>query len=228
MQRIIVELSSSDIANALGESPRVNSKIRSIEFLSLLRSTPREIAGVIQVEFKDSSTRFSDVFTDPSERVIVLRKEGAHRYICFYSRRPLRRLLRLSSSVPGAYLALPYAINEGRVLATLLGNKNSIQHFLRSLTKAKLSHRLVSLGDARFSPNSPMQLLTQKQQRVIQLAFRFGYYDIPRRVGSRDLAEKLGIRETTLIMHRRKAERKLLTEILDDNGNVRAAEHRRQ
>lgn len=215
MQRITVEFSAKDIARVLGESPRMNAKIRSIEFLSILRSTPREIVGVIRVEFKDSSTRFRDVFTDPSERVAIFGKEGRSRYICFYRRRPLKRLLRLSSSIRGAYLSLPYEIKDGRVRATLLGHGSGVRKFIESLQKTRLEHRIVSVDDARFSSTSPLERLTEKQQNAVRLAFRLGYYDLPRRIDSKALAKKVGIREATFIIHRRKAERKLMAEIFD-------------
>jgi predicted DNA binding protein len=216
LRRIIVELSTKDIASVLGESPRINAKIKSIEFLNLLRSTPREITGIIRVKFKDPSTRFRDVFTDRSERVTILEKEGSRGYICFYSRRPLKRLLRVSSSISGGFLSLPYTINDGRVRATLLGSPSSIRKFISSLTRAKLPHKVVSLTDARFSMDSPLGRLTEKQQTVVRLAYRHGYYDLPRRIDSMELADKLGIRESTFIIHRRKAEKKLLTDILEE------------
>ena len=45
-------------------------------------------------------------------------------------------------------------------------------------------------------------------------AFKSGYYDFPRKIGSEALAKKLSIREPTLVIHRRKAERKLLAQVL--------------
>ncbi len=215
LRRIIVELSTKDIAQALGESPRVNSKIRSIEFLNILRSTPREFTAICRVQFKDPATRFGDVFTDPSEQVVVLQTEKTGTYTCFYRRSPLRRLLRLGSSVRGGYISLPYEIKDGRVRISLLGSAKSIQRFQESLRVNRLRHKVVSLGDAKFSNGSPAQSLTEKQRRIIQLAFRLGYYDLPRRVDSKDLARRVGIREATLVVHRRKAERRLFAEILN-------------
>ncbi len=79
----------------------------------------------------------------------------------------------------------------------------------------RLRHKAVSLGDAKFSNGSPAESLTEKQRRIIQLAFRLGYYDLPRRVNSKDLARRVGIRDATLVVHRRKAERRLFAEILN-------------
>ena len=59
-----------------------------------------------------------------------------------------------------------------------------------------------------------MSLLTEKQREVLTAAFQSGYFDIPRKMSSDELAVKLGIRNATFVAHRRKAERRLLAEIL--------------
>ena len=52
-------------------------------------------------------------------------------------------------------------------------------------------------------------------------AYELGYYDVPRRIKTEDLAKRLGIRGSTLAMHRIKAERRLLDEILNESPGVR-------
>lgn len=96
----------------------------------------------------------------------------------------------------------------------MLGNARSMKMFLKTLQEVKLHPRIVSLTDAVFSLNSPLEHLTEKQKTVIIDAFKNGYYDFPRKIGSEALAKKLGIREPTLVIHRRKAERKLFAHML--------------
>jgi predicted DNA binding protein len=52
---------------------------------------------------------------------------------------------------------------------------------------------------------------------VIMSAFNLGYYDVPRRVSSEELAKRLNMREPTLVLHRRKAERRLLASLIRDS-----------
>jgi predicted DNA binding protein len=75
---------------------------------------------------------------------------------------------------------------------------------------------LVSLTDAKFPPSSPVNLLTVKQQNAIVLAFKLGYFDTPRKVSVEELAGKIGLASSTLAVHLRRAERRLLAEILDE------------
>jgi hypothetical protein len=214
MRRITVELTANDITKAFGESHGFNDQIRSIEVLTFLKSTPNEVAEICRVQLNDSTTRVKDVFTDQSEEVSVLQQEAPDTYICFYRRRPIRSLLSIVSSVPGGYLSTPYEVRDGRLRITLLGSSRSVRGFLKSLQKVRLHPRIVSLTDAVFSLNSPIQKLTEKQRTVITDAFKNGYYDFPRKIGSETLARKLRIREPTFVIHRRKAERKLLAQLL--------------
>jgi HTH DNA binding domain len=218
MRRITIQLTAGDITQAFGQSHRFDDKIRSMEVLSFLKSTPQEVVEICRVQLSDPATRLRDVFTHPSEEISVLHEEAPGTYVCFYRRRPIRRLMSMVSSVPGGYLSVPYEIRDGMLRITLLGNTRSIRMFLNSLQKAKLHPKIVSLTDANFSGASALDDLTEKQKTVLVNAFKHGYYDVPRRIGSEALAEKLSIREPTLVIHRRKAERKLLAHILGISG----------
>ena len=70
------------------------------------------------------------------------------------------------------------------------------------------------LTEANFSPDSLLSKLTEKQRKVLFAAYKLGYYDLPRRINSEKLAEKLNIGNSTLGEHLRKAERRLLIHIL--------------
>jgi DNA binding protein with HTH domain len=214
MRRITVELTAADITNAFGKSHRFHDQIRSLEVLTFLKSTPNEIVEICRVQLNDPATSIAEVFAHSSEEVSVLNQEALDTYVCFYRRRPIRRLLSIVSSVPGGYLSTPYEVRDGRLRITLLGNARSMKIFLKTLQEVKLHPRIVSLTDAVFSLNSPLEHLTEKQKAVIIDAFKNGYYDFPRKIGSEALAKKLGIREPTLVIHRRKAERKLFAHML--------------
>jgi predicted DNA binding protein len=51
---------------------------------------------------------------------------------------------------------------------------------------------------------------------VLIAAYKLGYYDVPRRITSEELAKKLDPVKSTLSAHVRKAERRLLTEMLNE------------
>ena len=214
MRRITVELTGPDIINASGKSHKFSDLVKSIDVVTFLKTTPHEIVEICRVQLNDQSMSITDAFNHPGEEVSVLQQETPDTYILFYKRRPIRRLLTIVSSVPGGYLSTPYEVRDGKLRMTLLGNARSVKSFLKSLHKVGLHPRIVLLTDAVFSLNSQLDMLTEKQKTVIMDALRSGYYDVPRKIGSEALARKLRIREPTLVIHRRKAERKLLGQLL--------------
>jgi predicted DNA binding protein len=62
---------------------------------------------------------------------------------------------------------------------------------------------------------SASELLTDRQMEAFDLACRFGYYEEPKRISIAELAEKMGVSESTSAELLRKAERKLFP-ILSD------------
>ena len=57
-------------------------------------------------------------------------------------------------------------------------------------------------------------LLTDRQQELLELAINEGYYEIPRRVTLRDLADRADISAGTVGEHLRKIEIKVILELV--------------
>jgi DNA-binding CsgD family transcriptional regulator len=70
--------------------------------------------------------------------------------------------------------------------------------------------RIASSGSASSERARRLDTLTSSQREVFDLAREHGYYEWPRGVSTRELADELGVSKTTLLEHLRKAEAKLL------------------
>lgn len=64
----------------------------------------------------------------------------------------------------------------------------------------------------------PISCLSPKQLNILKAAIERGYFDCPRRIDSRQLAKQVGISQSTLLEHLRKAQSKILKEILHCAG----------
>lgn len=207
MRRLVVEFAVDDIVAILRET--IFQKIETMEVLSFLKSSPDEVALICRVRFKDTSTRIEDLFSNRFDEAQVLEKDKGS-FICFVKQKRGGLSSEVNLMGAGGYLSVPYEIRNGRLKATFLGSAKEMRGILEGIEKAGVRNKLVSIMDAKFSPDSPLGLLTEKQRKVILSAFHMGYYDVPRRVSSEELAKRLNIREPTLVMHRRKAEKRLL------------------
>ena len=114
----------------------------------------------------------------------------------------------------GGYLSVPFEIKDGRARLTYLGNAKEIKGFLDGIERQGVKYRVKSITDAKFSQTSPLSRLTDKQRKVLVMAYRSGYYDEPRRISSLELAKRMKVGSSTLINHRRRAEKRLLAELV--------------
>ena len=213
MRRLVLESTTEDLGRFLGAESSMR-KIELLEVITFLREEPDEVAMICRVKFKEGATRLEDVLPDESTMAQHLEqeKDGAHIYF-------LRRKYGPGGPTPklfetGGYLSSPFEIRDGRIRATFLGNVKEIRQFRRIIDKTGMPYKVISLGDAKFSPTSPLAYLTEKQRKVLIAAFNFGYYDLPKRISSEELGKKLNMRSSTLVTHRIKAERRLLVAVL--------------
>ena len=213
MRRLILELDVDDIAKYLDDVAL--DKLDLLEVLSFLNEAPNEFAVVCRARFKDPSTKFADVIKDPAAEVRILSRERDGSYIVFMKTKPDRSTDDLEAwNHTGGYLTTPYEIRDGRAKITFLGQPKQVRAFLKMIDKLGVKYKVDLLTDAKFSPNSPISRLTDKQRAALITAYNLGYYDIPRKIDTDTLAQKLKIRNPTFVMHRRKAERAVLGELL--------------
>jgi predicted DNA binding protein len=190
----------------------LSENVRVVEVLSVLRHRRREISVICRVEFKDPSTS-SALFDDDKAEVQVLERED-HAVCTVFVRRALPDPPK-GLDPTSVYLSPPWRVEEGMGRVTLLGSAKEIRRILRELEKTGMPYRIISLNDAKFSTSSLLGLLTGKQRAALSAAFELGYYDIPRKTSSDELAMRLGMSNPAFVAHRRKAEKRLLAEILN-------------
>lgn len=216
MRRLILEVSKRELVKAGIELPPVK-KIKSLELLYFLRQDDKELAAISRVEFKDPDEKIeefieSGLLTD----VQVIEKEKNGTYILFTrSGSPSLSSVLKYIGIEGGYLFPPLGIKDGKVRFSFLGSEKQIKEFMEKIDALGIHYRVVLLADANFSPISPLSQLTEKQQEVLLAAYKWGYYDIPRKITSQELADRLGLVNSTVVEHLRKAEQRLIKQILE-------------
>lgn len=215
MRRLVIEIPVEEMVEDPDSPLR---KIETSEIVHLFKQGRGEFEGIVRVAFKDESVNIEDAFSGMDFEYQLLNadsKGGARTYfIRIKARHPTRRVFTLGE-VSGGYVSLPFELRDGKVRMNFIGSPIEVKRFIRVVGKSWPSCKVVSLTDARFSPDSPLSCLTEKQRRVLLTAFNLGYYDIPRRIESQELARRLNLRGSALIAHRRKAERRIFTKIIN-------------
>jgi DNA-directed RNA polymerase subunit H (RpoH/RPB5) len=213
---MVLELEEEEPGNILGEP--LSEKVESLDLLHFLKFDRREIAAVGRVVFRASRSKAGDIFEPPSKTIVQqLESEGEGYQGILVRWRPRRGSLFYEHIGTGeGYIVSPVAFRDGRFRIAFLGSQRQIRLFLGKVEGRALPFKVSSVMDASFSPDSPLGVLTEKQRNVIVSAFRLGYYDLPRKLDSDQLANQLSLVNSTVVEHIRKAERRMLAEMLGE------------
>jgi hypothetical protein len=214
MRRLIIEVHEKELIKIGIELPQFQT-IKSLKLLYFLRQDAKEFAAIAEVEFKDPTSKVEDLLLDGflvEAQLLEKQKNGS--YLVFMRGGPSLSSVLSSIGIESGYLYPPIGIGDGKIKISFLGAEKQVKDFMEKIDFLGIHYRVVLLADANFSPISPLNQLTEKQQEVLIIAFKLGYYNIPRKITSEELAKKLGIVDSTLVEHIRKAELRLLTQIL--------------
>jgi len=227
VRRLVIEISAEQFGSRGQVVPaaaaNILAKVKSIEMLHILRMVPGEFAAIARIELRDPKFSVEEIFAleglqgSKLEHELLDRESDVVFTFFVRSRTNVQRSGFVGQGGLMPYLSTPFEFKDGRLRITLLGSSSQVKRYLTDLSRQKLvKYRIASLTDARFPPNSPIGRLTDKQRRVLIAAYRLGYYDVPRRITSEELAKKLNLVKATFSTHVRKAERRLLTELLSE------------
>jgi DNA-binding CsgD family transcriptional regulator len=215
MRRLILEATQKELTKVGVELPQFK-KIKSLEFLYFLRQDPEEFAAIAEVEFKDATAKVEDLLGGGYlvEVQALERKKNGACIVFIRGGHSLSSVLDFIG-IQGGYLFTPLGIGDGKVKICFLGSEVQVKEFLERINILQIHYRIVLLTDTNFSLISPLSQLTEKQREVLIAAYKFGYYEIPRKITSEELARKLNLVDSTVVEHLRKAEQRLITHIIE-------------
>jgi hypothetical protein len=215
MRRLIIEFSQKDVSKF--HEPGLLEHLKTFEVIQFLRLDNEEFAAVCRIETKDGSPEFEkeDVVRGFFEGAQLLEREKNGASIVFIKHNIVPFGLSINQLIGGGYLVAA-EIREEKMKITLLGSVKQVKSILATLRQSGVRYSILSLTDAKFSLDSPLNALTEKQRRVLIASYKSGYYSLPRKTSSEKLAKKLNLHKSALATHRRKAELRLITQILKE------------
>ena len=219
MRRLTLEVYGQSFERIKAASPYWN--VKALEILHVLRFSEREIASICRLEIDGSISAAKDLIIGKkgmfsSFRAQILEREKGGAFIVYARGKPSLGAFPAGLVKTGGYFVSPLEFRDGRARIAFLGNARQVRSLLQTMKRAKIEHRVLALTDATFPPDSPLQGLTRKQLLTIRSALELGYFDVPRRVSSEDLGERLRLDPSTLNIHLRKAQKKILSEVLSN------------
>jgi hypothetical protein len=215
MRRLILQFPQKEVYKFHDPGPL--RQIKTFEVLQFLRLDGEEFAAVCRIETQTGTLEFSqgDFIRGFTEGGQLLEKEKSGALIVFIKHAIVPFGLNINQLIGGCYLVAA-EIRDETMKITLLGSVKQIKDILAALQRHEIHYKILSLTDAKFSLDSPLNCLTEKQRRVLIASYRYGYYSLPRKASSEQVAKKLSLHKSALATHRRKAELRLITEILKE------------
>ncbi len=215
MRKIIMELSPR-ILNLMG----LKAFFESVEFLegkALFRLDLEngEKLAIGEVKMRPGK-QFEDLQQPEGLQILKLLEENPPFYTLLvqmnYTERQMKYLRYLD--IKGVIYDLPFLLRPDKVVLSILTSNEGLEKLLRILKRFRMIKGL-KFQKALFPKYDLADVLTARQKEIMELAQQSGYYEIPRKISTEALAEKLEISKATLLEHLRKAEHRLFSEVFD-------------
>ncbi len=197
-------------------------RVEVLEATKSLKCDFEGLAVICRIRFKDKRMKPADLIGKGAIRSVETLYEHADgSLVVFIEGKPVvhvpRELRRKDPNVPRPGLVSagpPEFLDVDRMKVQFLCKDEEVPKILDFYEKTKLPHKLVEISSLQSASESDLSRLTAKQRQALLTAYSLGYYDVPRKTSSEELAKRLKLGTSTYAEHLRKAERALLASIL--------------
>jgi len=110
-------------------------------------------------------------------------------------------------------LGMP-VISENSIRLSVVTEAEKIAELLEGLEQLHISYKVNKLGKLSGGSETLLGGLTLQQSRILRLAHTMGYYEIPRRTNTEDLAKALKMDKATVGEHLRRAEKNVFDKLI--------------
>ncbi|MFB6206495.1 MAG: helix-turn-helix domain-containing protein [Haloglomus sp.] len=191
----------------------------------VLSAVPREEEGFGLVEVRTDDPEGVLAWMESADALTVvepIRRDEDGVVIQFETTEPL---LLLSVQASGVPLSLPIEIQDGRAHLELTASRDRIAALGEAFDNLGVTYSL----DRLYESVDAAAPLTEKQREVLLAALERGYYDTPRTITLSELADELGMANSTCseILHRAEEAvvKAFVADRLDTDFDVAPPEH---
>ena len=213
MRKMIIEMKlNKELAK---KSDFLFDKVESIELLELLKLDfeKRTKMAIAAINLKEGYSIEDIKMPDDVEIFTVLSKKD-NRYICLTKAKYLKSLQSLAKKFNIDIIwDTPSILTKEKIVVSITGNEENLKK-VRELYKNVGEIKKISFVKSIYNEQTILSCLTEKQRQVIITAKKNGYYNYPRGINSEELSKKIGLSKPTVVQHLRKAESRIVANIL--------------
>jgi predicted DNA binding protein len=212
MRKVIIEIEPYETTK---EAQRpMFTHIRSYEVLEVLKMDHVKglFVDLIECHLKENVSIDELDSIGNMDILNVIRSEG-DKHICLVLGHEAEKATDVLSELNLIFTA-PSLVSEDRVIVSFISGQKDMMRFVQ-VVKAHIGKVVnMTFKQSTYEKKDLLSILTDKQREIMTAAYRYGYYDIPKRISSERLSEKVDISKPTLLEHLRKAERRIFMEML--------------
>jgi len=196
-------------------SKKINKNIESINMLELLKLDFDKgiVAGIFEITLKNGCI-LDDLINLKEIKTFNLLKLSEEKHTCFIKIQYKKNsILKKLKDFDLDIILKKFEIQPNKLQLSVIGENDKLTEFLKVIKKYG-ELKIISYQKAAFENHNILSSLTDKQRETLLTAKKHGYYDYPRAINGFQLSEKMGISKATAIEHLRKAEIRLISQIL--------------
>ena len=213
MRKMIIEMKLNE--DYLKNFNFLIDKIESIEFLELLKIDfqKRIKMAIAAFNLKEGYTIEDIKVPEYVEIFTVLQKNG-NRYVCLIKAKYFKSLSTLAKKFNIDIIwDTPSIFTKDKMVISVTGNEDNLKKILELFKKIG-NVKKISFVKAIYNEQTLLTCLTDKQREILIAAKKNGYYNYPRKINSKELSKKIGLSKPTVVQHLRKAEVRLVSNLL--------------
>lgn len=211
----MIEITPNRFVKKLQES--IYEHIDRIEGRELLKlDFERKTKMVITDFIMQPGKRFDDIKWPKGVEILnVLRIEGDRVTVLMKGKAPGKTMEGFFKFFDlNVVYDMPFMATRDCIKFAAVGDTESLNKLIKVVgLLGKVKN--VSFTQASFTNHDLLKVLTEKQKEIIVEAKKRGYYQYPRKINTQELSEGLGISKATTVEHLRKAEMRLMSNLLE-------------
>ena len=213
MRKLILEFKPNEMVRNV-QKP-IFENIHSFELLEMLRMDYEEGVkiGLLECHCKDGIP-IEDVKLPPFVEILNVLKSEGDKHTCIVKVRVPKAFTQMLTEFKlNLIWTTPTLISENKLIYSCIGDQENITKFIEVM---KNYGEVIDMRFQRavYHEHDILSVLTDKQREIVITAKNHGYYEYPRKINSGDLSVKVGISKGTLVEHLRKAEIRIMGNIL--------------
>lgn len=184
--------------------------LEKYELLQIHRQDDDQIFATQKVKFKDPKM-------DPKmlegkhygmSYIEVIKEDRGNNEFIFFSKHKWVKQTKEFLNKLDLIIDPPIILDKDRLLVSIITDSKNIDKFVESLDSfynTKLE--ILSISDIQPNYENLFLKLTDRQKEIVYYAIQHGYFEIPRRINSKKIANHFKISRSALYEHLRKIER---------------------